>query len=182
MAELEYLRDTGFPYLLQRLYRWEVLLSVFSGRSEENARQAKDFFFSVQNSRKARDGGLAGLLDPAIMAKKTKAGEEAARRRWPSDPKLKDAPSAWDTDRRGAEDPGRQHPPTTPCWKRAAGFNSKLFDIARTLVRAAEELPKPNGERLREFRDSNLRIAGAAALLRGADLRRLRDAQAGRLR
>ena len=37
-----------------------------------------------------------------------------------------------------------------------AGFNSQLFGIARTLVRAAEEQPKPNGERLREFRDSNL--------------------------
>src|SRR5579884_3340926 len=47
LAELEYLRDHGFPYLLQRLYRWEVLLSVFSGRSEENAREAKEFLFSV---------------------------------------------------------------------------------------------------------------------------------------
>jgi hypothetical protein len=31
-----------------------------------------------------------------------------------------------------------------------------LFGIARTLVRAAAEKPKPNGRRLREFRDSNL--------------------------
>jgi len=29
-----------------------------------------------------------------------------------------------------------------------------LFDIARTLLRAAEEKPKPDGERLREFRES----------------------------
>src|SRR5438445_280110 len=29
--ELEYLRDTGFPFLLQRLNRWEVLLLAFSG-------------------------------------------------------------------------------------------------------------------------------------------------------
>ncbi len=60
MAELEYLRDTGFPFLLQRLNRWEVLLMAFSGRSEENARQAKELLFGVQNSRKARVGGLAG--------------------------------------------------------------------------------------------------------------------------
>jgi len=33
-------------------------------------------------------------------------------------------------------------------------FNSELFGIARTLLRAAEERPKPNGERLREFSDS----------------------------
>jgi hypothetical protein len=35
-------------------------------------------------------------------------------------------------------------------------FNSTLFGIARTIVRAVEEKPKPNGERLREFRESNL--------------------------
>ncbi|HTD67564.1 MAG TPA: S46 family peptidase, partial [Candidatus Limnocylindria bacterium] len=33
-------------------------------------------------------------------------------------------------------------------------FNSELFSIARTLLRAAEEKPKPNGERLREFAES----------------------------
>jgi hypothetical protein len=33
---------------------------------------------------------------------------------------------------------------------------SRLAQVARTLVRAAAERPKPNAERLREFRDSNL--------------------------
>jgi hypothetical protein len=32
-----------------------------------------------------------------------------------------------------------------------AGFNTTLFHIARTLVRAGDERPKPNPERLREF-------------------------------
>jgi hypothetical protein len=34
-------------------------------------------------------------------------------------------------------------------------FNCESFAIARTLVRAAEERPKPNGERLREYSDSS---------------------------
>src|SRR5262245_37732987 len=72
VAELNYLRDKGFPFLLQRLFRWEVLLSNYSERTEANRRQAKEFFFSVQNSRKARKGGLAALLDPALMAAKRK--------------------------------------------------------------------------------------------------------------
>ena len=38
----------------------------------------------------------------------------------------------------------------------AQAFNSQLFSIARTLVRMAEELAKPNADRLRDFRDSNL--------------------------
>src|SRR5437667_7489568 len=70
MAELTYLRDIGFPYLLERLYRMEVMLSAYSGRSAENARQAKELLFTVQNSRKAREGGLAGLLDPALLDRK----------------------------------------------------------------------------------------------------------------
>ena len=35
-------------------------------------------------------------------------------------------------------------------------FTSDLFSVARHLVRMADELPKPSGERLREYRDSNL--------------------------
>ena len=40
VAELEYLRDTGYPFVLQRLNRMDVMLLVFSGRSPENARRA----------------------------------------------------------------------------------------------------------------------------------------------
>jgi len=39
---------------------------------------------------------------------------------------------------------------------RGAVGGSRLFGIARTLVRMADELPKPNNERLREFRDSSI--------------------------
>src|SRR5439155_17667204 len=49
MAELGYLRDYGYPFVLQRLYRMEVALSSWSQRSEENARRARDDLFSVQN-------------------------------------------------------------------------------------------------------------------------------------
>src|SRR5262249_50925341 len=48
MDELGYLRDRGFPFVLERLYRWEVLLSAYSARSDENARRAKELLFSVQ--------------------------------------------------------------------------------------------------------------------------------------
>src|SRR5712692_8849814 len=57
VAELEYLRDTDLPFALQRYYRTEVMLLSFSGRSEENAREAKEYLLRIQNSRKARIGG-----------------------------------------------------------------------------------------------------------------------------
>ena len=63
VAELEYLRDTGFPFILQRLNRLEVMLSIYSQLGEEQERQAKDMLFGVANSRKARVGGLQGLRD-----------------------------------------------------------------------------------------------------------------------
>jgi len=158
VARLRYLRDHGFPYLLQRLYRWEVLLSSWSGRSDENARRAKELFFAVQNSRKARDGGLAGLLDPKVMHKK-RVQEKKLRDAAAHDPKLKDAADAWDRIAQ-AEKVRQRHAPRFVLLENqggaAAAFNSTLFQIARTLVRAAEERPKPNSERLREFRESNL--------------------------
>lgn len=154
VARLEYLRDQGFPYLLQRLYRWEVMLNAWSGRDEENARRAKELLFGVQNSRKARDGGLAGLLDPEVMGKKI-AAEKALRAKVAEDPKLKGAEKAWDQIA-AAEKLLSKHVVRQTVLERGAGFNSDLFSVARTLVRAAEELPKKGPERLREFRDSNL--------------------------
>jgi nicotinamide mononucleotide adenylyltransferase len=157
IAELEYLRDIGFPFLLQRLNRWEVLLSVYSERNEENRRQAKDFLFGVANSRKVRRGSLAGLLDPEFM--KPKLAQEKKLRAFAAeskDEKLKEALKAWDKVA-AAQKVRAGNIKRHTVLEQAAGFNSDLFAIARTLVRAAEEKPKPNPERLREFGDANLK-------------------------
>src|SRR5436853_1141908 len=95
MDELHYLRDRGFPYLLQRLNRLEVLLSSWSARSEENARKAKELLFGVQNSRKARVGGLQALLDPELLNRK-KSAEQRLREAAEKDEKLAGARGAWD--------------------------------------------------------------------------------------
>lgn len=152
--ELQYFRDIGYPFLLNRLNRWEVLLNAFSGRSEENARQAKEFLFGVQNSRKARVGGLGGLLDPEMMARK-QAYELKLREAVAKDPKLSDAKTAWDKVASAEKVRAELIRPYTVL-EGAAGFNSEIFGIARTLVRAAEEKPKKNQDRLREFRDTAL--------------------------
>ncbi|HAB18501.1 MAG TPA: serine protease, partial [Verrucomicrobiales bacterium] len=95
MAELEYLRDNQFPYTLERLKQLEVLLLSWSGRSEENARRAKDDLFGYQNSRKARDGGMAGLLDPGLMGRKATA-EQQFRTRLAASGEYPDAVAAYD--------------------------------------------------------------------------------------
>jgi hypothetical protein len=152
--DLKYIRDHQMPRTMQLLNRLEVLLGAYSGRSDENARRAKRLYFGVQNSRKARLGGLAGLQDPAILAAKT-AEEKSLRETVASDPKLKGGAGAWDRIAE-ADRTINAHAKPVNLLENAAGFRSTLFAFARTLVRAAEEKPKPNGERLREFADSNL--------------------------
>ena len=72
------LRDYFVPRNIARLYHLETLLIAYSARSDENARRAREYLFGVQNSRKAFDGRLGGLLDPDLFAKY--AAKEAALR------------------------------------------------------------------------------------------------------
>jgi Peptidase S46 len=154
VASLEELRDMETPFALQRLFRAEVMLETFSRRSEENAREAKEDLFSVQNSRKAYIGRLAGLQDPAILGRK-RADELKLRADVAKDPKLKSAVDSWDriakADKIRAELLHRY-----TMLEGGSGFKTQLFSTARFLVRAAEELPKKSSERLREYRESGL--------------------------
>jgi hypothetical protein len=156
MAELAYLRDTGYPYLLQRLNRLEVLIGSWAERSEANRQKCEEDLFSIQNSRKARIGGLAGLLDPGIMAKK--AAEEkrlidfigANPGKVPAE-----AARAFDTIA-AAEKRRAELVKDSTLLESGVAFGRAYFGIARTLLRAAEEKAKPNAERLREFGDARL--------------------------
>jgi len=157
IAELKYLRDTGYPYVLQRLNRWEVMLQAWGGRSERNMQRCEEDLFSIQNSRKARLGGLGGLLDPKLFGRKE--AEEKRLRDFlasssaPSE--LRDAGGAFDVIAKAEKIRAEIIRPYTML-EGGAGFNSASFGIARTLLRASEELPKPSGERLREFADARL--------------------------
>ena len=154
VAELEYLRDKRFCYALQWLCNLEVALSVYSSEDEENARRAKDWLFGIQNSRKAYGGMYAGLLDPSIMKQK-KTAEKQLRSAVAESPQAEEVLRAWEHIAKAQQtitENALQH----RLLESAHGFNSTLFRIARTILRAVEEKGKPNGERLREFRDSNL--------------------------
>lgn len=154
ISELEYLRDNRFPYVLQWLYNMETALLVYSAERGENARRARDLLFGIQNSRKAYNGMFAGLLAPEIFKQKQAAQQQlidAAE----SSPQAEQITPAWSqiTD---AQRIIAQNALKYRMLENAHAFNSTLFGIARTIVRATEEKTKPNGERLREFRDSNL--------------------------
>jgi hypothetical protein len=160
MAELEYLRDLEFPRFLLRQKSVEVLLHAYSARSAENSRRARADLRGVENSRKVRDGALAGLLDPELMKRKQDA-EEQFRAAVGREPALAEVKGAWDriaTAQQAIAKQAREY----DLLERGSGFNTVLFTHARQLHRAAAERAKPNGERLEEYRDS-----GLASLERG---------------
>jgi Peptidase S46 len=155
VAHILYQRDLSVPNVLNLLRRREVMLQNYSGRSAENARRAEDDLFFIQNSRKAYLGILGGLQDPGVIAKKSQS-EKELRDAVAKDPALSEKyGAAWDQVAATLKtlvkirDEYNQFGSGRP-----QAFNSELFGIARTLVRLAEETPKPNGERLREYADA----------------------------
>ena len=154
MAQLQFLRDVQYPAALKLYARRIALLQNFSRESEENARIAKEEIFGLQNSQKAINGYNSGLTDPSIMNKKS-AEEARLRAAFKAGAKSSGAGDPWD-DVAKAMATQKEIYPTLTYIERMRGFSSRLAQIARLLVRAAEELPKQNQDRLREFRDSAL--------------------------
>jgi hypothetical protein len=153
VAHLEFLRDVDYPMVLRTLWRREVQLQTFSGRSAENERIAEDDLFSVANSRKARTGILQGLQDPRLMDRK-RAAEKALRAAVAANPEWqRQWGDAWDRIA-SAEAAYRQFYQRYAAPGVGRRFVCELFHIARHLVRLADEKPKENARRLREYADS----------------------------
>jgi hypothetical protein len=150
VAHLEYLRDFGLPLLIRWLEVTRAALLEYSRKGEEQARRAQEDLFGVENSLKALRGQLEGLKDPKIIARKKEA-EAALRAFVAADARRqREYGDAWDAIARARASLAsyeRERRFLEGGW----GFNSRLFDIARTLVRLAEENEKPDAERLPEY-------------------------------
>ncbi len=155
LARLRHRRDVTLPYTLGRLRAQEALLQQFAERGPELSRMAQKDLPRVANARKAISGQYQGLLDPAIVARKA-AEERELRGRIEADPvKQQRYGDAWEriaTAERVLAGFEREF----LLYEQGDAFDTTLFRIARHLVRLAVEKPKPNAERLREYRDSNL--------------------------
>jgi hypothetical protein len=154
MAQLGFLRDVQYPSTLKVYARRIALLQEFSKQSEENARIAKEDIFGLQNSQKAITGYMSGLLDKTIMGAKA-ADETKLRGSFKADPKNAGAADPWEEIAQAVKQQEAIFPNLT-YFERLRGFASHMAQTARALVRVAAEKPKPNQERMREFRDSAL--------------------------
>ncbi len=151
--DLEFQRDVRLPYAVSELERLEKGLTEFSATSAEHAREASEQLASVANSRKAYKGFLRGLRDPQLFQEKARE-EENFRVLLTQHPQQSGALDAylrvWE-----ANAADKKNFAAYQGYERFAA-RSDLFNMALTLVRAAAERPKPNGERLPAYRDSSL--------------------------
>ena len=156
VAHLEFLRDVRHPGVLARLWRSEVRLSTFAARNPENALAAGSDLLSVQNSRKAYTGMLAGLLDPVLMGEK-RAAEAKLQAYVNADPERKAQwGDAWQKIAAAEKTAGELYEPLWAMGGPTMSIGARLGDIGSNIVRLAAEREKPSGERLREFRESNM--------------------------
>ena len=146
-AKLVHRRDITLPYDLARLRALEAALIQFSEESPEQRRQGANALHGVANRRKAYAGQLQGLLTASILAQKAESDAELGA--------TTNANSPWGKVA-AAEATFAAFEPQYLLLERGDGFASEPFAVARHLVRLAAELPKPNGGRLREYRDSAL--------------------------
>ena len=157
-AKLEHRRDITLPFTLARLRTMEAALIQFSERGPEQRRQAVNDLRRVANARKAFAGQYQGLLDSATLRTKSQAESDLSAKASSLDKgsDLNDRYLKAIAAVRNVQTFYATIEKEHSLVEQGTGFQSPLFAIARTLVRLVEEQPKPNGERLREYRDSNL--------------------------
>jgi hypothetical protein len=155
MAQLQFLRDTSYPWRLGYLREGISALKSYAAQSAENARRAQEDIFYMENSFKAVTGYESGLRDPKLIAKKRQE-EDKMKQDVASDAKKKEQfGDPWAAIAEAENTYKKIYLPFTYL-ERRQGLRGDLAFFARVLVRAAVEKQKPNGERLREYRESAL--------------------------
>jgi hypothetical protein len=153
VAHLEELRETSIPIIIRLLERREAVLQKYMAMGEEQTRQAQNELNSVQNSLKVYRGQLAGLQDKALIERKSREEQELRKSIMANPEREKMYGDAW-----AAIEKAHKGLPSyikeRRIFDQAGGFNTVLFNFARTLVRLAAESGKPNAERLPEFTDA----------------------------
>jgi len=155
--QLMFLRDLQLPETLILYSELRGRLIRFASESAEHARISEGLLFGIENSFKAYHGEEQALVDPALIAAKTRYDRElqAAVKK---DATLAAAIGDPWADIAAVQTTRRALYRPYYFMEARAGQGSDLFRYARALVRAADERAKPNGERLPEYTDSKLAL------------------------
>jgi hypothetical protein len=155
VAQLQTQRALTVPVTMTLLSELRGRLIRFGEESPENRRIAADDLFSFENGYKVYYGRLLALNDADFMAAKTHAENALKSQAAASAAKLgADFGDPW-ADLAAAQ-PSAEALYLPYRMVERGPFNSKLFDYAKGLVRAAEERQKPSPDRLPGYADSQL--------------------------
>ncbi len=148
-AQLEFERDTSLPVTLLRASELRGRYIQFGQDNPAHERIVRAPLNVLQNIIKVRRKELDALNDPAFWSRKS-AEEERLRQ----GAQLTGA-DPWAEIEAAAVRERTLYLPFTLI-ENGAGFSTSLFRDARWLVRGTAERDKPNGDRLREFSDSDI--------------------------
>lgn len=153
LAQLEFLRDVTYPRTLRNLKAIIEALKEYGAKSEENHRVARDKLFGAENSFKVRDGEMKGMREAWLMDAKRRS-EEQFRAAAAANPKAQaELGGAFEQITAAYQ---KWRPRSSEYLLENGATLCDMFTYARHLYRLAEERPKPNAERLREYSDAAL--------------------------
>lgn len=152
VAELETQRDYVYPTSIKVVKRRLDVLREYALNGEEQARQAADVTFGLENALKAFTGEYNGLLDPKIMAKKQEDERKFRALVDGNDTWKREYASAWDAIAKAEV----RHRELLKPQRFQSLRGSQLAGLAVALVQYGAEIQKPDGERLEGFHDAQL--------------------------
>jgi hypothetical protein len=153
VAELLFERRVRLPRRLFGLSELRGQLTEFGRRGAEQKRIAKTHLFYIENSFKGLKGREMALLSPQLIPEK-RAAEKVLRQKLAAD-KRPGFSKTYESIDKALEVYANIYD-AYDLLERGRAFEGDLFAFARTLVRAAEELPKANELRLKEYSDAAL--------------------------
>jgi hypothetical protein len=148
-AQLEFERDLALPSTLLRSAELRGRYIQFGRATPADEQLVEAPLNSLENGLKVRRRLLDALHDDALMARKSE-DEKVLR----ASAQIA-GPDPWGEIEAATLRERQLYFPYTFI-EGGAGFNSILFRYARLLVRGADERPRPNGARLREYTDGAL--------------------------
>jgi hypothetical protein len=176
MRQLSFERDVVEPNVLKLIRHRIAVLKQYAAEGAEQARQATEDIFTLENSRKAYEGRYEGLLDKNVMGKKENdEGEFQARVMANAEWKAAYG-GAWqaiaEAEKKMAS---RAHE------RFFHGFDSQLAGLARTMVEYVAEIKKPDGERLPGYHEAELeslqfQLASPAPIYKAMEIARITGA------
>lgn len=155
VAQLTTLRDVILPQRMAYLSELRGLLRQFAAQGEAEERMSRRELLGIENTLKAFRGRHAALSEPGLLEPRLRR-EEELRARLGRDKALRQTTAgAWDAIA-AAQQTWRDIYTEYSLLELLRGYQSDLLSMARHLLRAADQLPRPDAQRLPEYREAAL--------------------------